>query len=136
MRSVEEAFAALLAGFVVGDGQKPAGGGWQGAPGTSEFVGYVFWRPGVGLADGTLAVADSHVERMFSVTCVGRTRSGASTLSKNVITAVSGQRIETESRVTTAPITVERWGPVDLDPTVQPSVFMAVHLFRVDTVPV
>lgn len=135
MRSVEEAFLDLLDEFLVGDGEKPTGGGWQGAHGASEFRSYLMFHPGPGVTDGPSATPDSQVVREFSVTCVARDRAGASILAQRVADTVSGQRIETPTRVTSGPITIERWGSVDRDDTVQPPVWMAVHVFRVDTVP-
>lgn len=135
MRSVEEAFLALLDEFLVGDGEAPAGGGWQGAHGTSQFTAYLMFHPGPGDTDGPSATPDSQIVREFSVTCVARDRTGASILADRVAAAVSGQRIQTPTRVTSGPITIERWGAVDRDDTVSPSVWMAVHVFRVDTVP-
>ena len=136
MRSIETAFKALLGAFLVGDGAKPAGGGWQGAAGTSTFRNYVILKPGPGVTDGPLADPDSQIDRDFFVSCVASTSDGCAILASNVINAVRGARIATATRVTTGPITVDRWGSIDRDDTVQPSVFIATHVFRVDTVPV
>lgn len=135
MTSVETAFLAFLSEFVVGESQRPTGGGWQGASGTSQFVNYVMVRFGAGPTDGSSADPDMQIEREVTTTCVAATAEGCRILAKNVAAAVRGQRISTESRVTTGPITIERYGAVDRDDTVSPSVFMAVHVCRVDTVP-
>ena len=134
--SVESEFLTLLDGFVVAEGHKPDDGGWQGGPGASPFHAYVMVTFGSADTDGSLAVADSQRERWVLTTCVAATPEGVRVLSDAVIAAVSGQRIDTDERVTTAPISVERIGSVDRDDTVQPPVWMAVHEFRVDTVPV
>lgn len=136
MRSIEQAFLDLLSGFLVGDGEAPAGGGWQGAPGTSPFTNYLIFKPGQGVTDGSLAHADANVDRDFMVTCVAATRDGCSILARNVVAAVQGRNLTTPTRRTSRPIVLERWGPVDRDDTVQPSVFMAVHVFGVHTTPV
>lgn len=136
MKSIEDAFLALLAGFVVGDGEKPNDGGWQGAPGASPFTNYLIFSPGPGTTDGPLAHSDTNVDRDFMVTCVAATREGCSILAANVVAAVRGRNIVTGTRRTARPIALERWGAVDPDDTVQPRVFMAVHVFTVHTSPV
>ncbi len=56
-----ESFLASQTGQLVGDGEKPSGGGWQGAPGQSQFVQYyvVHSIPG-GAFDGPLG--DPHAD--------------------------------------------------------------------------
>ena len=137
MISVDQAFIALLAGFRVNQGDKDpqdkTTGGWQGAPGTSAFHNYLIVTPGHGLTDGTAAHLDADVEREYTVQCVAATATGAGILAANVATAVSGKTIKTASRQTRRPITVERWGKVDPDDTVQPRLYMVAHVFSVAT---
>lgn len=135
MNTVDAAFVELLDGFLVGVARKPTNGGWQGAPGASTFAAYVMVTPGVGTPDGTITVADSQIDRDYQVTCVAATPDGASSVADAVAVAVSGQRITTDTRVTSRPISIRRYGPVEPDDTVQPAVFMVAHIFSVDTVP-
>lgn len=136
MNTVDAGVLALLGGFLVDVARKPDAGGWQGAPGASQFRNYVMLTPGPGETDGSLAVADYEVDRPYQTTCVAATADGASILAASVVTALSGQRIETATRVTTKPISLTRYGSIDPDDTVQPPVFMVAHIFSVVTVPV
>jgi hypothetical protein len=54
-------------------GQKPAGAGWQGAPGGSEFKAYTVLWPDLGNPSGSLG--DRHADLLleFQVTAVGQT---------------------------------------------------------------
>lgn len=135
MKDVDDAFTALIVDVPVAVSRKPAGGGWQAGHGTSTFRGYCVVHPGTGTADGSLADGDRQIDRDYQVTCVAATADGAARLADGVIAAVRGQRIATETRVTTKPVSVRRYGSVDTDDTVQPPVFMVAHIFSVVTVP-
>lgn len=135
MTTVETEFLALLDGFRVGEARKPDGAGWQGAPGASAFHNYVMVTFGQGLTDGTITTLDDQIEREHTTTCVSSTPEGCRILQDNVRAKLRHTRIDTGDRVTTAPITCERVGSVDRDDTVQPAVFIAVDVWRVDTVP-
>lgn len=133
--TVEESFLAFLTAFRTGDGEPPDDGGWQDGSGSSTFNAYVMVTFGPGFTDGSITDLDTQIEATVYTTCVAATAEGARNLASAVMDAVRGQRIDTGERVTTCPITIERVGAVDRDDTVQPPVWMAVHEFRVDTVP-
>lgn len=71
------AIAALLTGqatpILTEVGQKPAGAGWQGAPGSSAFKAYTVLWPDAGTPGGSLG--DRHADLLleFQVTAVGQT---------------------------------------------------------------
>ena len=135
MNDVVDAFVELLDDFLVDVGKVPAGGGWQGAPGASQFAAYLVVHPGTGTADGSIAETDRQIDRDFQVTCVAANGRAAERLGTLVAQTLSGKRITTDTRVTTRPISVRRWGALDTDDTVQPPVSMVAHVFSVDTVP-
>lgn len=135
MKSVDDAFIALLSGLRVGEGMMPAGGGWQGGHGTSPFRNYVMVVIGTGLTDGSITTLDDQVERENTTTCVSNTPEGCRILQEQVRSKLRQRRITTATRTTTAPITCVRVGPVERDDTVQPPVWIAVDVWRVDTVP-
>jgi hypothetical protein len=70
-RELTDAIIASLttAGLTVGDGIKPAAGGWQGTPGSANFNPYVivYATPG-GFYDGSIAApfADARVDYTIS----------------------------------------------------------------------
>jgi hypothetical protein len=69
-----------------GDGARPDGGGWQGAPGASDFVGYVVvyqLNPGF---DGPLADKHADLTGRWQVTAVGATRPQAGAVADAVRT--------------------------------------------------
>lgn len=138
MKTVDEAVEAILTddGLLVGVAQKPSGGGWVDGRGTSGFVAYVMLTPDVGVTDGPLATPDSEVDRDYYVTCVAATYQGCQILADRVAGLLAGARVITPTRTTTGPITIERWGRIDRDETVQPHVFTCVHIARVNTVPI
>lgn len=136
MNTVDAAIKALLAGFLVGESEKPAAGGWQGAPGTSVFKNYVMVSFQRSPTDGPLNLPDVDVDRTFTTTSVSNTAEGARILNGNVVAALRGKRVSTVSRVSTRPITVVRFGDVDPDATVVPRVWFVVSEFSAPTVPV
>lgn len=137
MKDVDDAFLELLtdAELLADVGGVPTGGGWQGAPGASQFRAYAVVHPGAGVVDGTIVDGDRQIDRDYQVTCVAASAAGAAAVADRVVAAVSGQRISTSTRTTTRPITVSRYGPLEPDDTVQPAVYMVAHMFSVDTVP-
>ena len=135
MNTVDAAIKALLAGFRVGESGPPSDGGWQGAPGASAFRNYVmvaFQRSDV---DGPLNLPNHEVDRRFTCTSVSATAEGARITNNNVVAALAGERVSTTARVSTRPITVERFGDVDPDDTVSPRVWFVVSEFSAPTVP-
>ena len=76
-KELTDAIIAMLTigGLLVGDSEKPAGGGWQGAAGASTFVPYVdVWPTPGGIADGDMARPFSDVEPDYIIRAFGATR--------------------------------------------------------------
>lgn len=76
-RSLRE-YLATATGRLVGDGKAPDGGGWQGAPGASQFVTYyvVHSIPG-GSLDGPLGDPHADSTLVWQVDAVAATQYGA-----------------------------------------------------------
>jgi hypothetical protein len=65
-------------GLLVGQGQAPPGGGWQGTPGQSAFVPYVIVWPIAGSTiTGSLGAPDDYASAAVQITAVGPTQEGA-----------------------------------------------------------
>jgi len=62
-------------GVPIGDGIEPAGAGWQGAPGESDFVGYVVVHPiSGGITDGTIDQPQADGRFVYQLSCHGASR--------------------------------------------------------------
>ena len=94
------AFLALLPAFV-GDGEKPAGKGWQGVPGSSSFEGYGICYPISSSFDGSIAEGQDDAELTWQVTCVGATRAQAEAVTDLVVDAAVGAQLTVTGRATT-----------------------------------
>lgn len=110
LRTHTDALVALLdaglpAGVLVGDGEIPAGAGWAGMPGQSDFVGYVVVHPlgaAIGLDDhATLAAPDDDGDLTWQLTCVGASRSHAEAVTDLVFGVVIGAHLTVAGRATT-----------------------------------
>lgn len=135
MNSVDTAIKALLSTFLVGESGKPSTGGWQGAAGTSAFKNYVMVSFAQSDVGGPLNVPNAEIDRRFYCTSVSNTAEGARITNNNVVAALANKRVSTATRVSTRPITVERFGDVDPDDTVTPRVWFVVSEFSAPTVP-
>lgn len=86
------------AGLLVGRGGKPAGSGWQGEPGASDFVGYVVLFPSPGMTDGDLCDPHSYLDYQVQATCVAGTQEGAEAVADRVRAALIGVRLTVPGR--------------------------------------
>lgn len=85
-REVSNALIALLEadGLLVGDGEKPDGAGWAGAPDQSVFVAYVVVHPILGgVSQGSMDDDNDH-QLVYQLSCYGRNREAAEVLSSRV----------------------------------------------------
>jgi hypothetical protein len=76
-RPVTDSIVTLLAGagLLVGEGDKPAGAGWQGTPGQSTFRAYVVVHPiGAASIDGTLDTPSDDVFALHQLSAFGATQ--------------------------------------------------------------
>lgn len=59
--------------LLVGQGERPAGSGWQGEPGRTKYIPYAIVYPFPGRPDGDLADPSRYLDYSVQVTCVGST---------------------------------------------------------------
>lgn len=71
-----EAMAAD-ADLLLGRGEAPEAGGWQGEPGASTFTTYAVLFPTPGLYDGDLADPTAYFDYAAQFTCIGKNQEGA-----------------------------------------------------------
>jgi hypothetical protein len=127
------ATAAEAGAWLVGDAEKPAGGGWQGEPGTSVFVPYVvLWPIPGGYIDGSLGRPDSDAESLYQATSVGATRQQAETVGDRVRAALVGAQLTIPGRGLIR-VRCEELGGATPDRSVEPAVFMVPDQFVVCT---
>jgi hypothetical protein len=138
-RSVTEAIIAVLsapyAGLTVGDGEKPAAGGWAGAAGESSFRGYVVVHPiGVYEIGGTLADPSADVWPLHQITAYGAKRAQCEEIADdarevmlNAALIVAGRRVSL--------VQPDGIGLVTRLDEVQPPIFMAPDRYMVCTTP-
>lgn len=131
-----DAVVTLLetAGVLVGRGEKPGGGGWQGEPGQSQFVAYAVLYPSPGHTDGDLCDPNEYLDYSVQVTTVAATCDGANTLMDIVKTTLVGVRPAVAGRSSyLVYIDVDR--PSVRDDAVAPPQHYAVVIFRFRTGP-
>lgn len=122
--------------LLVGDGRRPDGGGWQDAPGQSEFVPYLVLyglqheRQG---PDSSIADRNTAPVLRYQVTAVGADRDQAETASD----------LAARQLLNGAPLDIPGWStvllvhefamPADRDEEVNPPLFQVVDRYRLDT---
>lgn len=126
--------AALEAiGLAVGRGEEPAGAGWQGEPGDSEFTPYAVLYPTPGIPDGDLADPNEYIDYSCQATCVAATQEGAEAVADAVKTLV-GQRLAVVGRFV-YPVTLILDRPASRDDSVKPVIHYAIVQLRFRTGP-
>ena len=120
---------ALVAASVrVGRGLQPAGSGWQGEEGESDFKGYAVVYPGTGTPDGSVANPTEYLGYICQVTCVGATQDGAEIVADLVKAALADRPLSVAGRSSyRGQILLDR--PASRDDTVSPPVHYAVLQF-------
>lgn len=99
-----EPHTAAVAGWLetgsllVGRGERPDEGGWQGEPGDSTFREYVVLYPSPGLTDGVLGDPHEELEYMVQATCVAATQEGAERVADAVKILLVGRIVPVTGR--------------------------------------
>lgn len=120
---------------LVGDGEQPAGSGWQGAPGASEFVPYVSVHPvpGGGL-DGPLGAPHTDADVVVQLTCVGASRAQCELVADRARTATVGTHPVFDGAAVTL-ISIDTLAGARRDDTVEPAVWISTDRIRVHVTP-
>ncbi|MGH3375985.1 MAG: hypothetical protein ACRDP6_14700 [Actinoallomurus sp.] len=127
-------FAALeTIGLLVGRGEEPAGAGWQGEPGASDFVPYAVLYPTPGVPDGDLADPNEYIDYSCQATCVAASQEGAEAVADIVKTLV-GTRPTVVGRQS-YPVYLILDRPASRDDSVAPVVHYAIVQLRFRTGP-
>jgi hypothetical protein len=124
---VEAALEA--AGLLVGRGRQPAGSGWQGQEGASDFLAYVVLYPSPGATDGNVADPHEYLDYSFQTTCVAASQEGAEAVADLVKTALVGQTVTVTGRAC-YPVYAVADPPVRRDDTVTPPLHISTPVFR------
>lgn len=133
-REHKDAVIAALeaAGLLVGDGEKPDGGGWQGTPGQSVFKGYVVvYRIRGGSRSGNLDDPHEDAEFIFQVTCVGSSPTLAESLADEAETLLKGVTVAGRSIYPSPDMNPG----TERDDDVQPPLFYCTPRYRLKTTP-
>lgn len=136
-RAVTESIIAALdtAGLNVGDGEKPAGAGWQGAPGESNFKGYVVVHPVGGFdIDGTLDQPSDDVWPMHQLSAFGATRAQCEEVADDAREAMLTIPLTVSGR-TLGRYRIDLVGVVTRTDDVQPPIYMSPDRYTVYTTP-
>lgn len=118
--------AALVADeLLVGRGQAPADGGWQGEPGASTFQAYTVLYPTPGTYDGDLGDPLEYFDFVCQFTCVGARQQDAETLADRVKALLLNQVLSVGGRSSyRGQLEVDR--PVTRDDATAPPLHYAV----------
>jgi len=124
----EAVLAALTAAGITADcGQAPDGGGWQGEPGRSNFIGYAVVHPTPGTPDGNVSEPLEYLDYRAQINCYGATSWQAARLADRVKTVLVGRRLQVPGRAT-YPVTQPAGSapPLLRDDSLTPPLYMAV----------
>lgn len=129
-------FRLVSAGFVVGDGEAPSAGDWQGAPGVSNFVPYVDVHPILGGdVDGILVAPNSDASPDYQLISVGATRAQAEHIGDEVREVMLVGPVTLPVGRAAIHLRLEMLGGAMRDDTVQPPVWIVSDRYRIMTVP-
>ena len=143
-RDITNALLGILNGTAatVGDGEMPAGAGWQGPPGSSEFVGFIVLRSYTGgmtrtAGRGTITSPDADALSYYELLGVGATRDQAELLGDMARSHLVGARPTVAGRSIQS-IAVEELGGTERDDTTEPGeprVWISADLICVSSTP-
>lgn len=133
-RAHSDAVVAALtaAGLLVGRGKQPAGSGWQGTPGNSQFKAYAVLYPSPGIPDGNLADPNEYLDYTFQLTCVAATQDGAEAVSDIAKATLVGARLNVSGR-SSYPVYLVADPVTQRDDAVSPPLHYCTPQFRVRT---
>lgn len=125
-----------VTGLLIGDGRKPEDGGWQGAPGQSEFVAYAVLyslnhlRQG---PDASLEDRNSDPVYRYQTNSVGKDRRQAERTADLVAgTLLNREPLDIPNRQTVLLIHETSTGVIP-DESLNPPVFVTIDRWRIDT---
>jgi hypothetical protein len=139
---LSDAVVELLSGIglLVGDGEAPAGGGWQGPPAASRFIPYVDVHPiPGGISDGSIAEPNADSGALYQLIAVGANRAQAESIGDDVRQAMTEATFSLDGRHVTL-LRLEMLGGATRDDSlrgnaVQPSVWLVSDRWRIYTTP-
>ncbi|MET9339275.1 hypothetical protein [Nonomuraea sp. NPDC003804] len=111
--------------MLVGRATKPAGAGWQGAPGSSNYVRYAVVYPSPGVPDGNEAEPLEYLDYSCQINVFGASEAQAESAADDIRTALIGKRLTVVGR-TTYRVQTPGGPPAFRDDSVNPPVYMAV----------
>jgi hypothetical protein len=114
--------------------QRPAGGGWQGAAGTSVFKPYTVLWPDPGIPEGSLGDRHSDLTVGFQVTAVGQTGVQALWMQSTARNVLLGQTPTVAGRLVW-PLWVEDAQFVLRDDDETPALYYATAQYKLRTGP-
>lgn len=124
------------AGWVVGDGEAPAAGGWSGTPSASTFVPYVDVHPTPGGdTDGTIAAPNADAMPDYQLISVGATRAQAEIMGDEVREVMLASALSLPAGRAAIHMRIDMLGGAIRDDSVQPAVWIVSDRYRIFTVP-
>lgn len=105
--------------------RKPAGGGWQGEPGDSNYVAYAVVYPSPGTPDGGEAEPLEYLNYTAQINIHAKTEIQAERAADLVRAALIGRHLTVAGRFTYR-VQTPGGPPIRRDDSVQPSTYMAV----------
>lgn len=126
-------------GHLVGEGEKPPGGGWQGTPGQSSFVPYMIVDPiPGGVTSGPAGEANADASFPWDVRCVAASQYVAEQLADIAVALIcTGVGPQVPGRRLTQTPSLEMRGPARPDQSMGDgqTLFLASPRFRIYTSP-
>lgn len=127
-------------GKQVGRGEQPAGTGWQGAPGQSEFVPYYVLHPiPGGQLDGPMGDPHADSELIWQVNSQAATQAQAETMADAaraaLLSSAAHDGVVVDGRAVTAVTSEIPAGAARQDPD-QPATWWSFEQFRLTTTPI
>lgn len=121
--AVVAAIAAIP--MLAGRGRKPDGAGWQGNPGTSNYVRYAVVYPFGPEPDGSVAEPLEYLNYQAQINVFGATENQAEDAADDVRAALIGRRLTVAGR-STYRVQTPGGPPIRRDESVTPPVYLAV----------
>lgn len=127
-------------GIPVARGDKPAGAGWQGVPGTSSFVPYMVLDaiPG-GVTSGSAGDPQADVSVPFDVRCIGASATQAEKVADRArrVLCESRDAVVVPGRALLLPVSLEMASPARADMSMGDgqTLFVSSPRFRLHTTP-